>query len=481
MTTDKASVTRTIINTLICKRRNKNSNADTHAYTNLGNINNSRKLLHQFSKKSFQKSFKNLSFRKRKHENESIEEILLKQDHNDTDTERRQALYQQITEKHATYAVAVIFILSIDQREKYTSDQLFDHQNSVEELDPYEKLHILQDIRKALKTHVYNNNFRHIKHDDERIFVICDDPIAAMKGMLHAQKVISAIQTNSITVRLRAGCGYGNLFELSNDYFGDPVNIASKLAEDIDETGQLFVSFGGKEEQLKYVTSFHDAIFTPKSVHISGVDIEFYLMEAKPSIQDSLKEKERRSLIPLKSKNNSHGAKVTAQWQDITMLQSDLSGFTRLTKKYGILHFLTLILHCRRIFHQNIHSSADGQVFKYDGDNIICKFQSSKNAIEYLTQVRKDLDSYNAYKEKDFQIRVKFGLSQGKVLVSNAGDIVGESWEECCALAEDTAKVGEILMTEEVKHELEHGTSLACAFEVRSETSDVPQHYNLTI
>jgi len=39
---------------------------------------------------------------------------------------------------------------------------------------------------------------------------------------------------------------------------------------------------------------------------------------------------------------------------DCVMLQSDMSGFTRLTKQYGILHFLTLVMHCRIIFKRHL-------------------------------------------------------------------------------------------------------------------------------
>ena len=52
--------------------------------------------------------------------------------------------------------------------------------------------------------------------------------------------------------------------------------------------------------------------------------------------------------------------------------------------------------------------------------------------------------------EEDFQIRLKFGLSFGKVLICKP-DITGESWDECCLLGEETAKVGEILVTGAVR------------------------------
>jgi len=160
------------------------------------------------------------------------------------------------------------------------------------------------------------------------------------------------------------------------------------------------------------------------------------------------------------------------------MAQSDMSGFTKLTKKYGILHFLTLVMHCRRIFKAALKKFG-GKVLKYDGDNVITSFPDAKTAVHCLRNVCENVDAFNLGKEQDYQIRVKLGMSTGEALFIQH-DIVGEAWDECCDLGEETAKVGELLVTEAVKAELESlppADRIECFFESRSDPFD---HYNIT-
>ena len=64
-----------------------------------------------------------------------------------------------------------------------------------------------------------------------------------------------------------------------------------------------------------------------------------------------------------------------------TVFNSDMSGFTRITKKFGILHFLAMILKMRSIV-RPIIASCGGKFLHYDGDNVIAVFpnpQVNKN------------------------------------------------------------------------------------------------------
>lgn len=141
---------------------------------------------------------------------------------------------------------------------------------------------------------------------------------------------------------------------------------------------------------------------------------------------------------------------------------------------------MTLILNCRKVFNKHFQKY-NGQLLKYDGDNIVCKFTNSTDAIQYGVQVSKDIDAYNDGKEKDHQIRVKIGMGKGLVLISEDGDIAGDGWEDCCMLSEGLAEVGEILVSEAIKQDLDGGTNrLNCKFEPRAETEEMGAHYNVT-
>eukprot|EP00551_Chaetoceros_affinis_P010195 CAMPEP_0203675340 /NCGR_PEP_ID=MMETSP0090-20130426/19841_1 /ASSEMBLY_ACC=CAM_ASM_001088 /TAXON_ID=426623 /ORGANISM="Chaetoceros affinis, Strain CCMP159" /LENGTH=628 /DNA_ID=CAMNT_0050541501 /DNA_START=210 /DNA_END=2096 /DNA_ORIENTATION=- len=574
----------------------------------------------------------------------TLENMLLRE------VQDRKILYDDITKNISTHALAVIFILHIKPRDmnsqkslaaaaaantnnngdgdgkaamnfqsSKTLDTTVTNQTaSSKHINPLEELEVIQAVRTLFEsndlfddmvsTEGGNNNnnnnknvrgsgnaknmgngkFTLVKYDDKRIFAMCTDPLTAMSKMIFARNLIRDHFRNHPTaiIDLSGGCELGKLFEMVNDYFGDPVNVASKLGEDTAGAGELLVSFGGEEET--YIKKFRSrADFIKGSVEVSKVQIDYYFMEEKePKVGfmekicclagsgsgplrggggGNSKVATRAIVVPettvareqavtnpsptaytedgkydLSGKpsndstlgvdildENGQNMRHTPQsdlppqapmerpttppgagWEEIVMLQSDLSGFTRLTKKYGILHFMTLILQCRKVFNTHLEKYG-GEIIKYDGDNIICKFRSNSSlsydkdgdsaggggiysssatqrAIQYVLAVRADLDQYNSGREEDFQIRAKIGMAKGAVIVTDDGDIVGDAWEECCELSEGMAKVGEILITEEIKADLEKlEVQFNCEFEARvtgeEEKHEMGTHYNLTL
>lgn len=458
-----------------------------------------------------------------------VERMLLKEVSN------RAALYESITKNNQTRALSVILILSMKpniNESSLTVNTLNSH--ATRSLAPIDELTIIKRVRDLFDQDeiLFDDNFSVVKYDDHRIFILCNDPVIAMKRMLRARKIVNDEfgSTEHATIRLRGGCELGNLFELPGDYFGDPVNVASKLGEDTAEPGELLVSFGGNE--LKYINQMRNrAHFELGRVEVSGVEIEYYDMTEKERDGRALLSKifpccalDNKRVLSCPSPNkgsetkpdtevkeetmkeqyisgnnmhlrSSHLSKVTeesqltletvpsapegAEWKELIILQSDLSGFTKLTKKYGILHFMTLIMNCRKIFERQL-LLCDGEVLKYDGDNVICKFPSSEVAVQCVIEAYREIAEYNEGKEKDFQIRCKIGMAKGVVLVSDDGDLMGDAWEDCCLLSEETAQVGEILITEVMKKDLEC-ISLDCEFEPRPESGEVPAHYNLKL
>ncbi len=460
-------------------------------------------------------------------EETSIQEVLY--NHNHKTFNETQEFYQQITDQHSKNAVVIIFILHVISKSKYTYQQEKQDQEEGEAIDEEKrdtgkeaeeemddvhekisKLKLYQQARHAFQVHLFDkktskkNKLTLVKYGDERIFAKYDIGKnqniksiihSAFQSMITAQDIISSVETPHYKLKVNSGMSIGKIFELDNgcDYYGDPVNIASKLAEDIPNrladttmSGDIsdVVDGGGggggnstsnppemlialnnsntnKEDEMNIISTFKHGLFQSKRISISGVDIEFYKMT-------KLDQKKRNtnsgfgSCNCLGSKNKKYissmdvimETKNDLDWEEAVMLQSDLSGFTKLTKKYGILHFLKLIIHCRKIFGQYI-SSCNGQgcVVKYEGDNIICKFGNTTTALEFMKLVYQSIQEYNNGKDDDYKIKIKFGLAKGLVLVSNDGDIIGEPWEQCCILAEERAEVGEVLLTEDIVNE----------------------------
>lgn len=350
-------------------------------------------------------------------------------------------------------------------------------------------------LRSALECAVLGGDglARVMKYDDGRAFCFSPRAGMAIKSALRAQVVVARCNerfaNREITINYTAGMCYGNLLVLEGDYYGNPVNFASKLGEDHAVYGEIllshlafddleknnpemlellslkdgFVKISGVEIPFKYVTmpadASGDAMFPPSAypeeaaIRRAAASASHVRLMCVQLLDDDMEkvEKVREQLSYMK--------------KDCTMLQSDMSGFTRLTKKYGILHFLSLVAHCRKIFRDNL-PFYDGHVLKYDGDNVIAMFTCPEDAAECVKDIIEDVRTFNAGKEKDFQIRIKLGTSHGETLVVQH-DCVGDAWEACCILGEDTAEVGEVLITDAIHEQLKDLDHLGAKFEPR--------------
>ncbi len=440
---------------------------------------------------------------------ETIEEMLLQE------VDDRQELYKQLTSEHQTEGIVVIFILDILPKNQVFSSSVRSSR-IILPITPTNKFNIIKHARNVLEqNHIFEKDvFTLVKHDEHRMFVLCKDPIIAMERMIAANHLIrdEFASTPSdknetakpsyplVSVTLAGGCEAGHIFEFTNDFFGDPVNVASKLAEDTAKPGELLVSFGGNEKEcISQIKS--KATFKRGSTVVSSVHIEYFSMRAKVD-PTTKKGSCIRAIIPWcccasssntpildmkeKSKAQSTGVysnvhndeKLSSPWEDAVLVSSDLSGFTRLTKKYGILHIMTIILNCREIFKKNI-IKYNGQILKFDGDNTVCKFKSSDDALRCCAKMSKDISAYNSGKELDFHIRIKLSMSKGLIFCSDDGEfILGYAWEQCYQLGEHVAEVGEILITDAVMDDLKESKN-DYEFDLRPETDKVDQHYNV--
>lgn len=135
---------------------------------------------------------------------------------------------------------------------------------------------------------------------------------------------------------------------------------------------------------------------------------------------------------------------------------SDLSGFSRLTEKYSIVHFLAMIHQCRRLLRPVI-TSHGGQLIKTAADNIYAIFDTVPHAIDASIEMQRTLVGHNEGRHPDWQIGLCVGIGFGKILVIEDQDFYGHELNLSFKLGEDIAEPGEILVTvgamEQVKKE----------------------------
>ena len=133
---------------------------------------------------------------------------------------------------------------------------------------------------------------------------------------------------------------------------------------------------------------------------------------------------------------------------------TDLSGFSRGTEKFGITHFMQIIFESERLI-LPIIEDFDGFLVKSEGDSLLVLFKRPEKALLCCKKIHKILQEYNKTKSDEEKILLCVGLGFGDILNIGYADVFGAEVNAASKLGEDTAKAWEILVTENVKNEVE--------------------------
>lgn len=150
--------------------------------------------------------------------------------------------------------------------------------------------------------------------------------------------------------------------------------------------------------------------------------------------------------------NTANRKKIEAAlWKDFgvvkTVLVLDLSGFSLLTQKYGVVHYLSMVRRMQ-IISQPIIEESGGQVVKFEADNCFAMFDAPLPAVSAAIRLNHAFDEINFYTQEQFDIRVAIGIDHGDVLLIGGPDYFGDIVNTASKLGEDEARPGEILITE---------------------------------
>jgi len=125
----------------------------------------------------------------------------------------------------------------------------------------------------------------------------------------------------------------------------------------------------------------------------------------------------------------------------------DMSGFSRLTMKYGITHFLAMIQRLHDIVLPIIVAEG-GTVIKTEADNVFATFNDVASAVTASRQVQTELDKANEYLPEDWDLYAGIGIGYGDILMVGDNDFYGCEVNYASKLGEDVAKPGDIYLTE---------------------------------
>jgi adenylate cyclase len=132
--------------------------------------------------------------------------------------------------------------------------------------------------------------------------------------------------------------------------------------------------------------------------------------------------------------------------QRCAVFVSDLSGFSLLTERHSIVHFLALIHECRELL-APVVAQGGGSWVKTAADNIYAIFPDPTQAIGTSIAMQQLLDRRNADRPPDEQIGLCVGIGYGEILVIPERDFFGHQLNLAFKLGEDVAERGEILVT----------------------------------
>jgi len=131
-----------------------------------------------------------------------------------------------------------------------------------------------------------------------------------------------------------------------------------------------------------------------------------------------------------------------------TVFVLDMSGFSLLTRKHGIIHYLSMVRRMQ-LTAEPIIESFGGSVIKFEADNCFAMFPDSLPAVNAAVAMQLAFEASNLLTSDEFDVHISCGIDYGKILIIGNEDCFGDAVNRACKLGEDIALAGEIIITKE--------------------------------
>jgi class 3 adenylate cyclase len=125
-----------------------------------------------------------------------------------------------------------------------------------------------------------------------------------------------------------------------------------------------------------------------------------------------------------------------------------MSGSSLLTRKHGIIHYLSMVRRMQ-LTTEPIIKSYGGTMIKYEADNCFAVFPDPLSAVNAAIAMQHAFDAANIVTSDDLDIHIACGIDFGKILVVGNEDCFGDPVNRASKMGEDLACKGEILVTQE--------------------------------
>jgi class 3 adenylate cyclase len=136
--------------------------------------------------------------------------------------------------------------------------------------------------------------------------------------------------------------------------------------------------------------------------------------------------------------------------EDWAVMTTDLAGFSRRVAEFGIIHFLQVIYEHKKLLFP-IVEGRDGILVKAEADSLLLLFKRADTALACAVEMQHACQQLSARRVPEEQVLLCVGIGYGRVLRVGESDVYGEEVNAASKLGEDTAKAGEILVTQAVR------------------------------
>jgi class 3 adenylate cyclase len=119
-----------------------------------------------------------------------------------------------------------------------------------------------------------------VKADADNLFCLFDkvaDAVGASEEIISRLDAVNSILPMESQLYVALGIGYGKILNIGNeDIFGDEVNLACKLGEDIAGQGEILLTSAASAELVG-----SDIMTREKAISISGISFTYHFVEGK--------------------------------------------------------------------------------------------------------------------------------------------------------------------------------------------------------
>jgi class 3 adenylate cyclase len=177
----------------------------------------------------------------------------------------------------------------------------------------------------------------------------------------------------------------------------------------------------------------------------------------KPAMSDTdlIPDRPNRAFLrQLLAERNQFPDRITAIDQAIrkaferraAVLALDMCGFSRITARQGVMHYLSMIAQMEEAAQPAIEANG-GRIMKQEADDLFALFNHPADALEAALDIFRAFDAINSVVPPPRDIQGSIGIGFGDLLVIDDRDAFGAEMNFACKLGEDLAAPREILLT----------------------------------